>query len=285
MSAAPGRARSSTPTSTPTLSGSSVGEPVAEASVVKRPRSNTVTRVSPPFPTSLPEAQTISSAPLHPYTSSKPRANAVLSPPPIPTYSPANYSSRVPSGRVVSGPSSLPRPKTPERKSAVFKARTPERRLAALETENIPLTTSAGKKRRAPDDFEECESVPPQGFTADCLPGDDIENNTTPRLRRVMQSFATGFTPVRSQFTRPTIPMPSPKRPTTFGSPFFAEVTNSPRVTSQPMGMPSQSASAKPSKRSWLGKIKGSSSSSSQQLPPTTRVSSRVFERVPAELS
>lgn len=154
--------------------------------------------------------------------------------------------------RVISGPSSLPRPKTPERNRAitpVFKARTPERRVVP-EPDPLQSVVVIGKKRAAPDDFEACENIPVQAFTAD---GEDVENRT-PRVRRVLNSLQSGFTPVRHQ--RPTAPMPSPRRaaPTRTSPTFISDLTNAPHI--QPMP-----TSAKPpgSKRSWLGKIRGSS--------------------------
>ncbi|KAF5385374.1 hypothetical protein D9615_001226 [Tricholomella constricta] len=186
--------------------------------------------------------------------------------PPIPALIPAasihvsSPASRTP--RAVSGPSSLPRPKTPERRAIqpppVFKARTPERRIASSPPEASSSTTMVGKKRRAPDDFEACESLPPQGFTVDSLPSRERreDTDTTPRVRRVLSSFQSGFTPVRNQ-ARPMMSMPSPKRlmmgTTARASPVIADVTNSPR---------GQSAKAK---RSWLGKIRGASSQASSR--------------------
>jgi hypothetical protein len=161
------------------------------------------------------------------------------------------------SSRVVSGPSSLPRPKTPERRIAqapVFKARTPERILMPT-AEPLMSTTMIGKKRRAPDDFEPCETLPPQAFTADSTPGAEIENRS-PRVRRVLSRFQSGFTPLRHQLNRPNIPAPSPKRSDKVISHFplvISDLTNNPRdvllpITTQP---------AKPTKQSWLGKIRG----------------------------
>ncbi|KAG5647698.1 hypothetical protein DXG03_008421 [Asterophora parasitica] len=209
-----------------------------------RPRSTTLinapsTSAAPPVP---PLPTNISAAPFH-------------APPPA---------SRTPTHRAVSGPSSLPRPKTPERKSfqpppAVFKARTPERRTVSSPPEASSSSITIGKKRRAPDDFEGCESLPPQGFTADSLPSREMSEDTsnTPRVRRVLNSFQSGFTPVRNQ-GRPMMSMPSPKRlmmGSNSASPVILDVTNSPR---------GQSAK---SKRSWLGKIRGASSSQSSSRP------------------
>ncbi|KAH6917034.1 hypothetical protein BKA70DRAFT_1486238 [Coprinopsis sp. MPI-PUGE-AT-0042] len=113
-----------------------------------------------------------------------------------------------------------------------------------------------GKKRRAPDDFETCEPVPPQVFTAESIPTD--EGGRTPRVRRMLTSLQSGFTPIRNA-ARPMMPMPSPKRPTSQPSPFISDVTNSPLVV-PPLNPGLESAK---SKRSWLGKIRGASSSTS----------------------
>ncbi|KDQ31155.1 hypothetical protein PLEOSDRAFT_1082323 [Pleurotus ostreatus PC15] len=75
--------------------------------------------------------------------------------------------------------STLPRAKTPERQQnplPIFKARTPERPSPPVSTE--ASSSSAGKKRRAPDDFDICENVPPQVFTADSLPSEEPESRT-----------------------------------------------------------------------------------------------------------
>jgi len=211
-------------------------------------------------------------ASVHP-TSTRPGADTITVPsiPRVPSYSPDTPIKRVRPDRIASGSSSLPRPKTPERAQIVFKARTPERRATPITTpEALPPSSAIGKKRRTPDDFETCESVPAQGFTADSLPRDDIEN-TTPRLRRVLHS-AQGFTPLRHHTARPTIPIPSPKRVvSSAGRPptYIADITNSSQVSaiSQP----------KETKRSWLGKFRGASSQANG------RTSSRAFERLPGE--
>jgi hypothetical protein len=168
--------------------------------------------------------------------------------PSLPTQSPSTII-RAPPHRIASGPS-LSRPKTPDRRTPVlpvFKARTPERRIASMTAPDaVSSATTIGKKRPAPDDFEHCESVPPQGFTAESLPSRGSENEN-PRRRVVSQS---GFTPVRHN-ARPTKPLPSPKRASVNSALLIADVTNSPRAVSQ------TGQSAKPSKRSWLGKIRG----------------------------
>ncbi|KAF8167355.1 hypothetical protein B0H34DRAFT_739969 [Crassisporium funariophilum] len=202
-------------------------------------------------PSVSPTLQTISAH------ASRPRSATVASVPtvqPNPFETPSTLVTRQPFTRVVSGPSSLPRPKTPERTRAitpVFKARTPERRMMP-EVDPLPSTTVIGKKRAAPDDdFEAYENLPAQAFTAD---GEDVENRT-PRVRRVLNSLQSGFTPVRNQNGRSSVGMPSPRRggaPSRM-SPFISDSTNS------PLHLNPVSSSAKQSKRSWLGKIRGTS--------------------------
>jgi hypothetical protein len=179
---------------------------------------------------------------------SRPRAVTVSQTPRPSHVHPSRATSiRNPAQRIVSGPSSLPRPKTPERnRTPVFKARTPER----LEVERIPNNTLIGKKRAAPDDFEAVENIPAHAFLPD---GKDAENRT-PRVRRVLSSLQSSFTPNRNS-NRPPAPLPSPKRPELpLGTTHMLDMTNS------PFGFPSVPvSSAKPSKRSWLGKIRGAS--------------------------
>jgi myosin protein heavy chain len=180
---------------------------------------------------------------------SRPRAVTVAQIPSLQPQVPPTrtMSTRVPAQRIASGPSSLPRPKTPERnRTPVFKARTPER----LEVDLIPESTLIGKKRAAPDDFEGVENTPAHAFSAD---GKDAENRT-PRVRRVLSSLQSSFTPNRNS-NRPPAPLPSPKRPDLpLGTAHMYDMTNSP--FSVP---PIETSSAKPSKRSWLGKIRGAS--------------------------
>ncbi|KAF7311135.1 hypothetical protein HMN09_00657700 [Mycena chlorophos] len=148
--------------------------------------------------------------------------------PPVPSHIP-----RSPARSRVASASALPRPKTPERKAipTVFRAKTPERRPPVF----IPPSPSApvlGQKRRAPDDFENVQ-VPAQGFTADSLPDDG-----TPRVRRALNPSG-GFTPVRRAEPSPGMAVRSATH--------ISDVTNSPRLDT----------TAK-AKRSWLGRIKGS---------------------------
>lgn len=153
------------------------------------------------------------------------------------------------------GPTLLLRAESPENKGPafqVFKSATPE-----WHSENSDMATasSVGKKRPVPEDFDH-EDIPPQAFTVDSIPRDKVDGQT-PRVRRAFGSTHSGFTPVRR---RPPPPGASPKRATT--TPTITDVTNSPRrpPNSPPKGV----------KRSWLGKIRGTSTSQSN-LPPSNR--------------
>ena len=111
----------------------------------------------------------------------------------------------------------------------------------------IPPVPVIGRKRAAPDDFEAYGNLPAQAFTAD---GEDIENRT-PRERKAPNSLQSGFTPVRNQSGR--LIAPSPRRgASSRTSPFISDLTNSPHHLAQ-----MNTSSAKPSMRSWLGKIRG----------------------------
>lgn len=221
---------------------------------------------APPLPTMVPQPPKATSPSLALATQTPQNMNALFSRPRSATASSAPQAiasssvtphslKRKTSERVASGPSSVLRPKTPERNrtiTPVFKARTPEQRHV-MEVDSMESAVVIGKKRSAPDDFEICENVPAQAFTAD---GEDVENKT-PRVRRVLNSLQSGFTPLRNQNARPTAPMPSPRRtlpPHT--SPFISDMTNTPNAIPT---MPT--STTKQSKRSWLGKIRGSSHS------------------------
>ncbi|KAF5323386.1 hypothetical protein D9611_005608 [Ephemerocybe angulata] len=194
------------------------------------------------------------------------------------TSMPSTSTSR-PLSRVASGPSVPSRPKTPERSRAYgnpLSSKTPEavarastsQAIARASTSPVGETESvAGKKRRAPDDFEVCDSMPPQAFTADSVPKDDTENRT-PRVRRVLSSLQSGFTPVRT-FARPVVPLPSPRRnaaPATQPTPYIADVTNSAMNVLPPLTFAPPSA-GKSNKRSWLGKIRGAGSTQGMSRP------------------
>ncbi|OCH89537.1 hypothetical protein OBBRIDRAFT_778313 [Obba rivulosa] len=187
--------------------------------------------------------------PLHRSLSSRPNSAVASSSrapvPPIPANQPMTPRSR---SRTISAPSAR-RPKTPEARPSqqtVFRARTPEARREPSPGPSAPMETDyspsgIGKKRRAPDDFDGCESLPPQGFTTESAPS--RENATTPRIRRALQSVRSGFTPVRHA-PRFEAEQSSPsRRATTMGAAMISDVTNSPRGT-------------KAAKRGWLGKIR-----------------------------
>ncbi|KAF8665423.1 hypothetical protein AX16_000442 [Volvariella volvacea WC 439] len=110
----------------------------------------------------------------------------------------------------------------------------------------------AGKKRPAPDDFDTCESVPPQAFTAESIPRDILQERKTPRLRRALSNPHASFTPVRGRRPGNSVASPNKRGPTDRPIPhLITDVTNSPRQSNQ---------AARPSKRSWLGKIRNASS-------------------------
>ena len=152
-----------------------------------------------------------------------------------------------PHTRAVSGPSALPVPKSPGKKfvvpSAPAEART-YKPVAATPTPDLqPSNSSASKKRKVPDEYE--ERVPPvQGFSVDCLPVNDV--NTTPRRRLPRNS--SGFTPVRNR----TLTDPSQNHAGNARVPLSSSnVSNTQQLRLQTDGP------AKPTKRTWLGKIKG----------------------------
>ncbi|KAF8640460.1 hypothetical protein AX17_000124 [Amanita inopinata Kibby_2008] len=173
--------------------------------------------------------------------------------------------------RNVSVGPSVPRPKTPERHLAhptVFRAKTPERRISSATNSGLEEAGQViGKKRRAPDDFEVCEGLPPQGFTVDSVPEDARNENRTPRVRRMLSGGLSGFTPVRRsnavQSPQKRVSTTSTKAPA-----LIADVTNSPRAVS-----------GKNSKRSWLGKIRGTASQTTAKIVGSRSVSERAEER------
>jgi hypothetical protein len=165
-------------------------------------------------------------------------------------------------GSRVRATSALPRPKTPERKAAtsLFKLRTPEGSvLPSASSEPALSATSSGfpetllGKKRPPEEFA---SLPAQGFTVESLPADPTPlEGSTPRQRRVQQGHS-GFTPNRHNSTRPTIPLPSPRRKAGLQrQKHIADVTNSPHFL-----IPIEAELTKPTKQTWLGKIRGAPS-------------------------
>ena len=229
----------------------------------------------PEFQPTLPASLPLTSPTPQPTSvpiSSRPRSATVpsappLYPPPIETLSTSMTQNS--SNRVVSGPSFLPRPKTPERRTVtpVFKARTPERQMQP-EIAPIPPAPVIGKKRAAPDDFGAYGNLPAQIFTAD---GEDIENKT-PQERKVPNSLQSGFTPVRNQSSRPIVSSPRRGAPSRT-SPFISDLTNSPHHLVQ-----MNPSSAKQSKRGWLGKIRGNSHVTDRPQAPGMRPMS-LFDR------
>ncbi|KAF8346956.1 hypothetical protein F5887DRAFT_68863, partial [Amanita rubescens] len=121
------------------------------------------------------------------------------------------------------------RAKTPEARLAhptVFKAKSPDKQTPSALVSRLEETEQViGKKRRAPEDFEACDSLPPQGFTIDSVP-DDRNENRTPRVRRMLSGGLSGFTPVRRTYASQS----SPKRPPAGATKtsLISDVTNSP---------------------------------------------------------
>jgi hypothetical protein len=195
--------------------------------------------------------------------------------PPAPLHDAKTPVSRPVSKRVVSGPTSLSRPKTPERRQAqpvVFKARTPEKRATSTPltpSASMPISSSissVGKKRARPEEFDDI-CVPVQALYVE-----QERENATPRLRRALHNVHghTGFTPVRRTKPRSSNGAPSPGRRSPIG---ITDVTNSPRSVA--------SQTAKAGKRSWLGKIRGVSSNSHTNSNRTPSSRPGAFERVP----
>jgi len=169
--------------------------------------------------------------------------------------------------RVPSTPSSVPRPKTPERRIAqptVFRPRTPEPRRTPdprplpQSTSEPTLPSSSSSRRKRPAMEDHYTNIPPQGFDANSTPiTNDSAETSTPRLRKVSKSVHSGFTPVRNNSSnRPTIALPSPRRK--------VDRTQAPRqafgiadVTNSPLRSAAQSIEQPPTKRSWLTKIRG----------------------------
>ncbi|EKM61630.1 uncharacterized protein PHACADRAFT_84405 [Phanerochaete carnosa HHB-10118-sp] len=129
-------------------------------------------------------------------------------------------------------------------------------------------SSTVGVKRRAPNDFEDCDGVPAQVFTVDSVPSSSDPMGQTPRVRRALQNVRGGFTPMRhtrastqpqpSSHLSPSLtpssemPVATPAQP---GSPprqkssaAIADVTNSPR-----------SKAAQKGKRKWLDALRGGS--------------------------
>ncbi|KIY50419.1 hypothetical protein FISHEDRAFT_39030 [Fistulina hepatica ATCC 64428] len=177
-------------------------------------------------------------------------------------------SSRYPFKQAASA-STLPRPKTPERRmhvtSSGARLQTPE----PLPDHSSVPPSAAGKKRSAPDDFERCEQVPAQAFTPDVVPS----NQTPGRSRRVLSSIQSGFTPVRRQGSRTTLPEdrpeqrpPSPaKRVVQKVGAYLSDVTTNPRRarTVTAPAAPILALSHEAEKSSWLGRIR-----SAKPAPP-----------------
>jgi hypothetical protein len=207
---------------------------------------------SPPLANARPRATTLTSVP-------SPTTFSIA--PPIPS----------PAHRIVSGPSAISRPKTPEKKSLfIFRPRSPDKQTSTPQT--LPASSAApssNKKRPPPEDYDTmARNIPAQGFTPECIRSDAEVEASTPRVRRVFSSIQSGFTPSRHP-NRPMAPLPSPRRSDAAKQPLrathMADLTNNVSTVPQVPQMASVEED-KSSKRSWLGKIRGAS-----QVPAVTR--------------
>ena len=214
-------------------------------------QSKLATNVGPkPSPISDPDIVETTTAPTIKYFPGTASTSTCIPPhaPRLPEPTTPTPAPRPPTTRAVSGPSALPVPKSPGKKSAVplapAEARTYKPVAATLTPDLQPSNSSAGKKRKVPDEYEE-RAPPVQGFSVDCLPVNDV--NTTPR-RRVPRN-SSGFTPVRNR----SLTAPSQNHAGNARVPLSSSnVSNTPQQRVQ-----TDDPSAKPTKRTWLGKIKG----------------------------
>ena len=144
------------------------------------------------------------------------------------------------------------RPKTPPQDPTpppVPKSKSPERPALAEVSTDAPPPVIIGKKRAAPDDFSTYSSMPAQAFNAD---GQDIDHKT-PRMRKVLHSLHSGFTPNRNH-ARSTTSVASPRRsPRRTAPPRTTAIVS--ETLENPLG--SSTGAGKNGKKSWLGKIRG----------------------------
>jgi hypothetical protein len=155
--------------------------------------------------------------------------------------------------RIASGPSVLPRPKSPEKRTplSVFRSRSrsPEKVSAEAPSES-PSTAGNGKKRRAPEDFDSASKLQEGRYPDGGVAQLGQSEPSSPR-RRVLTGLQSGFTPKRE---RPLSFTSDKQRPEPLGkSPFMADLTNG----LYPTAAVPPASSDKPMKRSWLGKIRG----------------------------
>ncbi|KAF9654320.1 hypothetical protein BDM02DRAFT_3106652 [Thelephora ganbajun] len=119
-----------------------------------------------------------------------------------------------------------------------------------------PEPVTIGKKRRAPDDFDACESIPTQVFTSESVPSKASESQT-PRSRKTTTGNRGGFTPVRS---RPPSKDPVGRiaAPALTSTAAITDVTNgtAQRPVTQPAPPTIQAAQPPAKARSWLRNVK-----------------------------
>ncbi|EJD03538.1 uncharacterized protein FOMMEDRAFT_166919 [Fomitiporia mediterranea MF3/22] len=204
--------------------------------------------------------------------------------------------------------SSSARPRLSKR-PAPLESKTPEpsrrisgskrRRESTPPIDELPVTTSIGKKRPLPDDSDsvrpmvearfpdsypstsDSSSTPPMpsSSSTSALPSvpPTFEFTSTPRRRRT--ALHTGFTPVRGQAAlRPTLSQPSPMRKTAAAraiqaSSVISDVTNSPPRAKRHLTVDEDSNEPrvqKPAGKGWLGKIRGGANPLRSRQQPNT---------------
>lgn len=135
---------------------------------------------------------------------------------------------------------------------SVFSLKAPELvDTPTMQRGQLPTSSSIGKKRTVPDEFD--VHVPPTAFIAHA----DSENtpeSAAPRARKPLDAIRSGFTPVRGSKganLRPTLSQPSPLRRSAAYAlqSIITDTQNSP-----PKRMPG--TQSKPG-RGWLGKLRG----------------------------
>ena len=148
--------------------------------------------------------------------------------------------------------------------SSLRRAKTPEPRVrhevkpvpAPAVQVRQPDPVTIGKKRRVPDDFDPCESIPAQVFTPESAPSKAAENQT-PRSRKTTIGNKGGFTPVRS---RPPSKDPVGRiaAPALTSTTTITDVTNgtAQRSVTQPIPPTTQAAQPPVKARSWLRNVK-----------------------------
>lgn len=219
---------------TPKTKESSTSQPPGQAPVPSRTSSSS-SRKSTSLSSSRPSSR-----------SSSARASAVSS------TDPPHLQNARPSASTSTFISSSQRTKTPEPRVRHEVKPAPPSTAQVQQPESVTI----GKKRRAPDDFDACESLPAQVFTPESIPSKASENQT-PRSRKATAGNRGGFTPVRS---RPPSkdPVGRVPAPTLTSTTTITDVTNgtTQRPETHPAPRTTQAAQPPVKARSWLRNVK-----------------------------